>query len=654
MDRNRSAYETSIKDDFDEYLSKIRNEKEWAGEVEMKALSCKYNIDFIIYNAATKPPLKIRTASPIQHVMLACTGNNRYDCVYSKSDLSALAFCQSLVYEILYKRVFELGSDVDIAVEKMLHDKAYSKQRRNNLLNQLFKENCCIESVKEDHNLPEDDQLIFKNPRFEIRRALAQGVPPFPYKVAKTLDPNIYRNVEFDMWNEKRKEEQKSEQFVVPKLEPGVKCKVYINKEIYIGHVQDILSDSEDVSVYIEELCKRCVVSSNVIEIVPVPAYKALTWQGGKTYKVYTDSAQIDKDKSKKKGFKKNCQDYPQSHFASGSSPRKLSPILCSNSVSSTSVAQNSFLAKNSFCSFQLDLRKGNTNVPASQKAKVLPQKNKQNIQTICSTTNFSYVWNGVDRNLSTPPIPIPGKVSSECYRIQPGASETASELNESDWAGESIKTSSVSHPFSPPAFYAGHPNHDGTNYSLPMSCAFPSSAIATTATSLPLPIPGAASQPVDEVMSTSPTHCPAPMAVYPYPVYTVPGMYLVCRDGSTLPLTWGSQDVMNGSEISSGVPSVFFNTPPTGMSPPITSWIPSAVPSYGSTWPPTITPTVTFSPPPSPLEMNAYQSNTLSNLESSIWHLYSTTNSCCIPYAIPTITAGTTSKLNELLSEFH
>lgn len=47
--------------------------------------------------------------------------------------------------------------------------------------------------------------LFWQNPRLEIRKALAQGVPPFPYKVAKTLDPGIYRNVEFDMWNEKRK-----------------------------------------------------------------------------------------------------------------------------------------------------------------------------------------------------------------------------------------------------------------------------------------------------------------------------------------------------------------------------------------------------------------------------------------------------------------
>lgn len=31
------------------------------------------------------------------------------------------------------------------------------------------------------------------------------GITPFPYKVAKALDENIYRNVEFDSWNEERK-----------------------------------------------------------------------------------------------------------------------------------------------------------------------------------------------------------------------------------------------------------------------------------------------------------------------------------------------------------------------------------------------------------------------------------------------------------------
>lgn len=31
------------------------------------------------------------------------------------------------------------------------------------------------------------------------------GITPFPYKVAKALDPDIYRNIEFDVWSELRR-----------------------------------------------------------------------------------------------------------------------------------------------------------------------------------------------------------------------------------------------------------------------------------------------------------------------------------------------------------------------------------------------------------------------------------------------------------------
>lgn len=38
-----------------------------------------------------------------------------------------------------------------------------------------------------------------------VKQLLAQGATPFPYKVAKALDQNIYRNIEFDIWNDFRR-----------------------------------------------------------------------------------------------------------------------------------------------------------------------------------------------------------------------------------------------------------------------------------------------------------------------------------------------------------------------------------------------------------------------------------------------------------------
>ena len=50
----------------------------------------------------------------------------------------------------------------------------------------------------------------------------------FPYKVLKALDPEIYRNVEFDGWLDSRKELQKSEymEYAGRQYYLGDKCQV--------------------------------------------------------------------------------------------------------------------------------------------------------------------------------------------------------------------------------------------------------------------------------------------------------------------------------------------------------------------------------------------------------------------------------------------
>lgn len=39
----------------------------------------------------------------------------------------------------------------------------------------------------------------------EELQLLSKGITPFPYRVAKALDPNIYRNVDYDIWHEIKK-----------------------------------------------------------------------------------------------------------------------------------------------------------------------------------------------------------------------------------------------------------------------------------------------------------------------------------------------------------------------------------------------------------------------------------------------------------------
>lgn len=277
---NKSIYSKYIDADFDQYLTNMENVKVWGGHLEMHAMAELYKKDFLIFDNPGRSPY-YATENHFQDVVMLCyTLGNHYDVVYSRQRLGAAAMCQSLLYETLYKTVFEFGDDVHLAVKKMLYDKTYFKHKKNMTFQQWK------ESVKfglETNVLTEEEQANAS----EVVTALANRIPPFPFKVAKALDPTIYRNVEYDIWNEAEKEKIRREQQVIPKLEPGVKCLVRLTRDLeghsasFQAHIQKMEPNEGPITVFIEKLGKMCVVPYKSVQALPLPAYKALTWRQG-------------------------------------------------------------------------------------------------------------------------------------------------------------------------------------------------------------------------------------------------------------------------------------------------------------------------------------------------------------------------------------
>lgn len=153
-----------------------------------------------------------------------------------------------MVYEILYDGVYHI-KDLPYAVDKMLHDKV-----PNNHIEYFMSENVerrkkqkerakiFIETPNEEdkdknnnalaikckHHVGETDKggllkesmsiFVFNRSLIHLENVcmsclnvnsakdlLENGITPFPYKVAKALDPDIYRNIEFDVWTELRR-----------------------------------------------------------------------------------------------------------------------------------------------------------------------------------------------------------------------------------------------------------------------------------------------------------------------------------------------------------------------------------------------------------------------------------------------------------------
>ncbi|KAK8387747.1 hypothetical protein O3P69_018321 [Scylla paramamosain] len=312
------------KDEFQPYLEvpvdhhvyKLQDVREWGGHTEIIAMSRLFKVDFLIYQEIGCPPTKATEYNYPKTLMLSFTHGNHYDIVYKKEAAMIRGFCQSLVYEILYSNVFQL-KDVRLAVDTMLHDKEYASLRRDSANSAELKEiGALVEkilgtSISRDSSQEEAENKhstgIEERPSIEdihpddVRGLLAHGIPPFPYKVAKSLDPDIYRNIEYDAWNTMRREARYGP-IDYNGFQAGVKVfiklEVLPNREeveamrkthmarqgsgdnaekknaeekvdIYQGHIQEMSENKGPVDVYIEEIGCRLKVPYESLERVP-------------------------------------------------------------------------------------------------------------------------------------------------------------------------------------------------------------------------------------------------------------------------------------------------------------------------------------------------------------------------------------------------
>lgn len=93
----------------------------------------------------------------------------------------------AVIYEILYEKVFKL-KNVSFAVENMLGKPKKSLQQAGK--NKPNKEAMLslLTNSQKDASLTLDLKVL-----------IDMGIPPFPYKVAKSLSPYVYRNIEYDV-----------------------------------------------------------------------------------------------------------------------------------------------------------------------------------------------------------------------------------------------------------------------------------------------------------------------------------------------------------------------------------------------------------------------------------------------------------------------
>ncbi|XP_068104011.1 UDP-N-acetylglucosamine transferase subunit ALG13 [Hyperolius riggenbachi] len=350
MRKNEKLFDSYVEGPFEKYLERLEDPKESAGQLEISALSLIYNQNFILYKSPGKPPTYATDLSCDGKIMLCCSSNGHYDSVFTKHFQTTAAICQAVLYEFLYKDVFGVDERELIAAVELF--RSGTKKNRNSA--STGSEDANYDSTAE-HSKPSSDiradewekkdgenitEEKSKNASEEAKTAENTNKMPFPYKVLKALDPEIYRNVEFDVWLDSRKELQKTEYMVFAGRQYclGDKCQVRLEPtgRFYNAHIQEVGHDSNSVTVFIEELAEKHIVPlanlKPVTQVIPVPAWNSSTNRKGGGYQKiaagYNNDLEMDL-KSRKRLYKKvrgkeaaaNITSYE--HFQNLQSPRR-------------------------------------------------------------------------------------------------------------------------------------------------------------------------------------------------------------------------------------------------------------------------------------------------------------------------------------------
>uniref|UniRef100_A0A672T7S3 ubiquitinyl hydrolase 1 n=1 Tax=Sinocyclocheilus grahami TaxID=75366 RepID=A0A672T7S3_SINGR len=240
-----------------------------------------------------KPPTEIAEEDNLPKILLCCSNNGHYDIVYPKNYPVDAAVCQALLYELLYTRV--LGVEEEELQVVMEGFKGGGRRYRNS-------QSMCSEDAgydtPEDRPQREEWELSGHSRLEDKTKAGAEdqkvategsGKLALPYKVLKALEPELYRNVEFDVWQDARKELQKTDYMVFAGRQYflGDKCQVRLDPKgkYYNAFIQEVGTQTTAVTVFIEELGEKHLVPlTNLKPVNPVPAWNITPSRKGNSY----------------------------------------------------------------------------------------------------------------------------------------------------------------------------------------------------------------------------------------------------------------------------------------------------------------------------------------------------------------------------------
>ncbi|KAM5191297.1 OTU domain-containing protein 4 [Mantella aurantiaca] len=268
---NRALFEAFIEGPFDEYLKRLENPQEWVGQVEINALSLMFKKEFIIFQEPDVAPARVTDNGFTGEIMLCFSNGNHYDIIYHSGYAENAALCQSIIYELLYEKVFGVNitkhmlktEALDCKAEEEIFDSDASESEGEN------DAAGCRES-----NVNFDGMNGFKSQKNGKPSEMRERHSVVPAAALRSLNPAIFRNVEYEVWIKSQRDQQRLDFSIAAGMQYSVgdKCKVRLDYggAFYNAHIQEVVAENGPAVVFVEELGEKKVVPLKNLKPVPL------------------------------------------------------------------------------------------------------------------------------------------------------------------------------------------------------------------------------------------------------------------------------------------------------------------------------------------------------------------------------------------------
>ncbi|XP_078263026.1 OTU domain-containing protein 4 isoform X2 [Rhinoraja longicauda] len=219
-----------------------------------------YKRDFIIYQEPNRPPARVTENGFPDTISLCFSNGNHYDSVYPRKFVDAAALCQSILYEMLYQDVLKID------VEPMISALDANGKTNERVHSSEDSDSGAEIELHRGKAADENDMNGFKSQscnkvrKKQRRKSENAAQSSFPGEVLRAFNPNVYRNIEYEVWQKSKQAQQERDYSIAAGMQydVGDKCKVCLdNGKCYNAHIQAISPDNGPVDVFIEDLGEK-------------------------------------------------------------------------------------------------------------------------------------------------------------------------------------------------------------------------------------------------------------------------------------------------------------------------------------------------------------------------------------------------------------